>query len=174
MTLNADGSYKFELSAYGIAEVGTWAYADGVLTVTKPSGATIASVMDGENMKLDYVSDASEQLVGKFVIPASDLGFFDTAAETVSSLLVTSPEWDAVTMTLNSDGTYKFELSAYGVSEVGTWTYENGVLTITKPSGNTVVSTMDGENMKLDYVSDASEQLVGKFVIPAADLTFFA
>ena len=174
MTLNGDGSYKFELSAYGIAEAGTWSYADGVLTVTKPSGATIASVMDGENMKLDYISDASEQLVGKFVIPAADLDFFDAATEEVGSLLVTSPEWDAVTMTLNYDGTYKFELSAYGISEVGTWTYDNGILTIIKPSGNTVVSTMDGENMKLDYVSDASEQLVGKFVIPAADLTFFA
>lgn len=66
MTLNGDGTYKFELADYQIVEEGTWTYADGVLTVTKPSGETCESNMDGEVMKLDYVSDASEQLVGEF------------------------------------------------------------------------------------------------------------
>lgn len=171
ITFYADGRYKFELSAYGLAEEGTWAYADGVLTVTKPSGNTVISVMDGEAMKLDYVSDASEQLVGKFV--SEDWATFFSGSAAGASLLVTSPEWDMVTMTLNEDGTYKFELSAYGLAEEGTWTYADGVLTVTKPSGIAISSTMNGEDMALDYVSDANEQLVGKFVIPAADLNFF-
>lgn len=172
ITFHNDGTYKFDLSAYNMVEEGTWVYADGVLTVTKPSGNTVSSVMDGDTMKLDYVSDASEQLVGKF--ESTDWqAFFTGAAPAGNSLAVTSPEWDQVLLTLNADGTCKFELSAYNMVEEGTWIYADGVLTVTKPSGNTVVSVMDGADMKLDYVSDASEQLVGKFVIPAADLSFF-
>ena len=172
ITFNADGTYKFELSAYGITEEGTWTYADGVLTVTKPSGNTIASTVEGDVMSLDYVADASEQLVGQF--ESTDWsGFFGGEAPAGNGLVVTSPAWDQVLLTLNEDGTYKFELAAYGITEEGTWTYADGVLTVTKPSGNTVASVMEGEDMKLDYVSDASEQLVGQFVIPAADLSFF-
>lgn len=171
ITFFVDGTYKFELAAYSIAEEGTWVYADGVLTVTKPSGNTVASVMEGDMMKLDYVADASEQLIGQF--KSTDWNtFFGAESAEKASLEVFSPEWDAVLLTLNSDGTYKFELAAYGIAEEGTWVYADGMLTVTKPSGNTVASTMDGEDMKLDYVSDASEQLIGQFRIPAADLSF--
>lgn len=93
-------------------------------------------------------------------------------AQIAEGFVMLSPKWDAVAITFYADGTFKFELAAYGIAEEATWVYADGVLTVTKPSGNTVASTLDGEDMKLDYVSDASEQLIGQFRIPAADLSF--
>lgn len=163
MVLNVDGTYKFELADYGITEEGTWAYADGVLTVTKPSGNTVGSTVDGETLKLDYVSDASDQLVGQFY--STDWkGFFesDDAETSAGDVISLSCDW-VCTMVLNADGTYKFELADYGIVEEGTWAYADDVLTVTKPSGNTIESTIVDGVLHLDYVSDASEQLVGQF-----------
>ena len=68
LTFNADGTYRFAFDAYSIEEFGTYAYENGVLTVTNANGLEAAA--EGDPLKLHYVSAASEQLTGDYTIPA--------------------------------------------------------------------------------------------------------
>lgn len=88
-------------------------------------------------------------------------GSGDTSA---AAFTMNSPEWDAVTMTFNEDGTCVFNMSEYNIAEECTWTFTDGVLTVTKSDGTTAVSEMDGDTMKLVYDSvTAPGQMVGNF-----------
>lgn len=67
MAFHADGTCEFNLAEYGITEECTWAFENGVLTVTKSDGTTAVSEMDGDTMKLVYDSvSAPGQMVGNF------------------------------------------------------------------------------------------------------------
>ena len=68
-------------------------------------------------------------------------------------------------MTFNPDGTYRFFFAAYNVEDLGSYTYENGVLTLTDAKGN--AHTAEGDPLKLHYVCTLSDQLVGDYTIPA-------
>lgn len=164
ITFNADGTFAFELADYQIKEEGTWAIADGVLTVTKPSGNTCETVIEDGVCKLNYVADASEQLVGQFY--TSDYAFLGAAEAATADVPVFACDW-ICTITFNADGTFAFELADYQITEEGTWAMDaEGVITVTKPSGNTCVSYIGEDGLvHLDYVADASEQLVGQFYI---------
>ncbi|HJA67293.1 MAG TPA: hypothetical protein H9955_13485 [Candidatus Mediterraneibacter cottocaccae] len=89
----------------------------------------------------------------------------DAAGQTAeAAFTMTSPEWDAVTMTFNTDGTCAFNMAEYGITEECTWTFADGVLTVTKSDGTTAVSEMDGDTMKLSYDSvTAPGQMIGNF-----------
>ena len=87
-----------------------------------------------------------------------------TAAPAAES--ATFPSEDGGTeITFNPDGTYRFFFAAYNVEDLGTYTYENGVLTLTDAKGNT--HTAEGDPLKLHYVCTLSDQLVGDYTIPA-------
>ena len=72
------------------------------------------------------------------------------------------------TITFNPDGTYVFALPSMNVEDVGTYTYEGGVLTVTNSAGTEV--TAEGDTLVFHYVSAMSDQLVGDFTIAAADM----
>lgn len=98
--------------------------------------------------------------------PKSNAEEKENSAEDTSKAGFTmySPEWDAVTMTFNEDGTCAFNMSEHGIKEEGTWTFADGVLTVTKSDGTTAVSEMDGDTMKLVYDSvTAPGQMIGNF-----------
>lgn len=167
MTFAEDGTCVFEMPEYKIAENCTWTYAEGVLTVTREDGVAFTSYMaeDGTTLKLDYTALANEQLVGQF--DTADLTFFGGAStEVASDVPVFACDW-ICTITFNADGTYAFDLADYQIKEEGTWAMDaEGVITVTKPSGNTCVSYIGEDGLvHLDYVADASEQLVGQFYI---------
>ena len=96
---------------------------------------------------------------------ADDAAGTDAAGQTAeAAFTMTSPEWDAVTMTFNTDGTCAFNMAEYGITEECTWTFADGVLTVTKSDGTTAVSEMDGDTMKLSYDSvTAPGQMIGNF-----------
>ena len=96
---------------------------------------------------------------------ADDAAGTDAAGQTAeAAFTMTSPEWDAVTMTFNTDVTFAFNMAEYGITEECTWTFADGVLTVTKSDGTTAVSEMDGDTMKLSYDSvTAPGQMIGNF-----------
>ena len=77
------------------------------------------------------------------------------------------------TMTFYPTGTYQFDFAAYGISDAGTYTYVDGVLTLTDVNG--VAYTAEGDPLKLHYgYSGAPDQLTGEYTIPAEALAFQA
>ena len=124
MTFSPDGSYRFFFEAYGIEDLGTYTYEDGVLTLTDANGAQTTA--EGDPMKLHYVYSQSDQLTGDYTIPASTFDF--PAAPAVEGVEIVSDD-GGTTMTFYPTGTYQFDFAAYGISDAGTYTYVGGVLT---------------------------------------------
>ena len=69
-------------------------------------------------------------------------------------------------MTFNADGTYRFWFAAYSIEDLGTYTYENGVLTLTDKNGKQSVG--EGNPVKLHYAYSDSDQLTGDFTVPVS------
>ena len=157
ITFNADGTYLFEFPAYSVQDPGTYTFADGVLTVVNANGLE----MTAEGGKLHYVSSMSDQLTGDFTIKD---GFFEGAfsAEADDGKILSDD--GATQITFNADGTYLFEFPAYSVQDPGTYTFEDGVLTVVNANG----LEMTAEGGKLHYVSSMSDQLTGDFTIDTA------
>ncbi len=167
ITFNADGTYVFKFESYGVEDPGTYTYEGGVLTVTNANGDAVTA--EGDPLKLHYVSSMSDQLTGDFTIAAADLEAVLSGGQGGSGEGVTFTSDDGgTTITFNADGTYVFKFESYGVEDPGTYTYEGGVLTVT--NANSVAATAEGDPLKLHYVSSVSDQLVGDFTIPAADM----
>ena len=167
LTFNPDGSYRFFFEAYNIEDIGTYSYEGGVLTLTNPKGETFTA--EGDPMKLHYVSAVSDQVAGDFTIPADSLSFGESAVPAAEGVTIPSDD-GATTLTFNPDGSYRFFFEAYNIEDIGTYSYEGGVLTLTNPKGETF--TAEGDPMKLHYVSAVSDQVAGDFTIPADSLSF--
>ena len=69
----------------------------------------------------------------------------------------------------NPDGSYIFKFAAYNIEDAGTYTFENGILTVTNANG--AEAKAEGDPMKLHYVSAVSDQLTGDFTIPTDTFT---
>lgn len=166
-TFNADGTYIFAFEAYGIEDAGSYTYVDGTLTITDANGKEV--VVGGNPLKFHYVFSQNDQLTGDFTVNAAELDAMLTgsAAPAGESVTVTSDDGNT-TFTFNADGTYVFAFEAYGIEDPGTFTYENGVLTITNSAGAEV--TADGDPLKFHYVSGINEQLTGDFTVAAGDV----
>ena len=181
MTFNPDGTYRFWFAAYSIEDLGAWTYENGVLTLTDKNGK--ASSGEGDPIKLHYAYSGSDQLTGDYTIPASTFAApaaeaaaepapaaEATAAEAPAALLAEPaviPSDDGGTeMTFNPDGTYRFWFAAYSIEDLGAWTYENGVLTLTDKNGK--ASSGEGDPIKLHYAYSGSDQLTGDYTIPAS------
>ena len=179
MTLSADGTYTFEFAAYGIADQGTWNYENGVLTLTDKNGKQ--SVGEGDPIKLHYTYSDSDQLTGDYTIPASTFAApgaaaveETSAAEEAPTALLSAPavipsDDGGTEMTFNPDGSYRFWFSAYSIEDLGTYTFENGVLTLTDKNGKQSVG--EGDPIKLHYTYSDSDQLTGDYTIPASTFT---
>ena len=168
MTFSPDGSYRFFFEAYGIEDLGTYTYEGGMLTLTDANGAQTTA--EGDPIKLHYVYSRSDQLTGDYTIPASTFDF--PAAPAVEGVEIVSDD-GGTTMTFYPTGTYQFDFAAYGISDAGTYTYVDGVLTLTDVNG--VAYTAEGDPLKLHYgYSGAPDQLTGEYTIPAEALAFQA
>lgn len=68
MTFYEDGSCVFEMPEYSVKEDCTWAYQDGVLTVTREDGVVFTSYIaeNVQSLKLDYQAMIHEELIGQF------------------------------------------------------------------------------------------------------------
>lgn len=99
---------------------------------------------------------------------STDAAAAGTAAGTEAEAGVTEGDFtmkasdtDAIFMTFHADGTCQFNFSDYSITEDCTWKFDGTALTVTNPNGKAAVSEMDGDTMKLTYVSAASDQLLG-------------
>ena len=165
MVLNSDGTFVFKFASYGIEDAGTFTYEDGTLTLTNANGDE--AVAEGDPLKLHYVASVSDQLTGDFTIDAADLESLNVTS--ASGELVTVASDDGSTeIAFNSDGTYVFRFASYGIEDAGTFTFEDGTLTLTNANGDEAVA--EGDPLKLHYVASVSDQLTGDFTIDAADL----
>ena len=172
MTFNADGTYRFDFEAYSIVDEGTYTYEGGVLTVKDANGVEYKA--EGDPMHLHYgYSGAPDQLTGEYTIPAETFHFAAAEAEEnagVQGVTIASDD-EGTKMTFNSDGTYRFNFEAYSIVDEGTYTYENGVLTVKDANG--VEYTAEGDPMHLHYgYSGAPDQLTGEYTIPAETFAF--
>lgn len=68
------------------------------------------------------------------------------------------------------NGTYAFRFESYDITDEGTFTYENGTLTLTDKNGKETTSTVEGDNVKFHYEYSDSDMLTGDYTIPTADL----
>ncbi|MBQ6527104.1 MAG: hypothetical protein IJI38_01135, partial [Clostridia bacterium] len=157
ITFNPDGTYRFFFSAYNVEDLGTYTFENGILTLTNANG--VEAVAEGDPLKLHYVTAVSDQLAGDYTIPAETFAFTSEAA---ASVTVKSDD-EATEITFNPDGTYRFFFSAYNVEDLGTYTYENGILTLTNANG--VEAVAEGNPLKLHYVTAVSDQLSGDYTI---------
>ena len=152
---------------------GYWTYENGVLTLTDKNGKQYTG--EGDPIKLHYTYSDSDQLTGDYTIPPLPLPLPQTEAAAPaarSSPLAPAAEPAVIpsddggtAMTFNPDGTYRFWFAAYSIEDLGAWTYENGVLTLTDKNGKTSVG--EGDPIKLHYTYSDSNQLTGDYTIPA-------
>lgn len=91
----------------------------------------------------------------------------EEAVETTANGPVFQCDWDKVVCTFGEDGSFKMELPEYQITEEGTWAAnEDGTYTVTSPAGKAYTSyTGEDGLVHLDYVADASEQLVAQLYI---------
>ena len=102
--------------------------------------------------------------------PADEQPAEDTPAAPAPEGVTIVSDDGGTAITFNPDGTFSFDFDAYSVHEEGTYTYEEGVLTVTNPNGDSF--TAEGDPMALHYVTAVSEQLAGDYTIPAAAFDF--
>ena len=181
LTFNGDGSYVFAFDAYGIEDAGTYTYEDGVLTLTDANGKETKA--EGDPLEFVYTYSQSDQLTGSFKVAAAELEQpeveeaaegenaegTEEAAEDAAAWSVTVPSEDEATkLTFNGDGSYVFAFDAYGIEDAGTYTYEDGVLTLTDANGKETKA--EGDPLEFVYTYSQSDQLTGSFKVAAADL----
>ena len=168
MDFFANGTYEFRYTSMGVAEQGTWTYENGELTITsaagkeyaaekfisqpaatEPAPAAEAPEYPDNTFILDYVADINEQLTGHFTCEPS---VWEAALGTSGSYVPTDSEdilfsWTksgkSKEMDFFANGTYEFRYTSMGVAEQGTWTYENGELTITSAAGRVMTAIVE-------------------------------
>ncbi len=163
ITFAADGRFMFAFEQFGITEEGTYTYEGGVLTVTNPNGDSFTA--EGDPLALHYVAAKSDQIAGDYTIPASTFAFENAESEAAEGVKVTADD-GATEMTFNSDGTYRFWFESYQIEDKGTYTYADGVLTLTDANGKE--TTVEGSPLHLHYAYSMSDQLTGDFTIDPA------
>ena len=164
MVFNPDGTYSFLFESYNIEDKGTYTYEGGVLTLTDENGKQYTG--EGDPIKLHYVYSKSEQLTGDYTIPASTFDFGGAAPAASFEAFTVLADDEGTEITFNPDGTFRFWFGGYSIEEIGTFTFENGVLTLTNPNGATV--SADGDPIKIEYVTAKSDQLKGAYTIDPA------
>lgn len=148
----------------GSSEDGTWTSAE-TPELLDCIPETVFTLADGAIVAY-FDPNASEE-------PANTT---ETAEETESTepageAVLEIPSDDQGTMfALYADGTYAFIFESYDITDKGTYTYADGVLTITDKNGVVTASTADGDNVKFSYAYSDSDQLTGAYTVAAGDL----
>lgn len=132
---------------------------------------------------LDYIPETIFTVADGAIISYLDPNASDEAVEATETVVETEstepageavleiPSDDQGTMfALYADGTYAFIFESYDITDMGTYTYADGVLTITDKNGAVTTSTADGDHVKFSYAYSDSDQLTGAYTVTAADL----
>ena len=112
----------------------------------------------------DYVGAISAfEALGSYRDSAQRIDEVRAAAAEVQIATIVSDD-EGTKKTFNADGTYRFDFESYSIVDEGSYTYEDGVLTLKDVNG--VEYTAEGETLHLHYgYSGAPDQLTGEFTI---------
>ena len=173
LSFYADGTYRFFFEAYGIEDLGTYAFEGDVLTLTDANGAEMKA--EGDPLALHYVYSQNDQLTGEFSVPAESFAAGEGVAEAEEetegvegekvAVAVVPSEDGATELSFYADGTYRFFFEAYGIEDLGTYAFADGVLTLTDANGAEMKA--EGEPLALHYVYSQNEGLTGEFSVSA-------
>lgn len=96
---------------------------------------------------------------------ADETEILEVIEEKEPAYIMYSSKWAEVELFFFEDGTCDFRLPKYKVVEECTWTYAEGVLSVTRSDGEVFTSYMDEDTitLKLDYAALKHDQLVGQF-----------
>ncbi len=152
-------------SINGSTDDGEWDSADTAEllafvpeTVFTVADGVIVSYADPNAKPEEDTTPAEEDTTPEDAAPSGD-----------AALAITSDD-QGTRFDLYADGTYAFVFESYDITDVGTYTYADGVLTITDKNGVVSTSTADGDNIKFHYVYSDSDQLTGDYTAAKADI----
>ena len=183
-TDNGDGTYTTSMPDHAVFEMETDTYSSQMKGAAQMNvnGNEEDGVYDSndEPAVLDFVPETVWTLSGGEIVsyfnPAEESEAGEPSEEAASGEAtaetgVTFPSDDeATTLTFYPDGSYRFYFAAYDIEDLGAYSYEDGVLTITDANG--AETTAEGDPLVFTYAYSMSDQLTGSFTIAAADLTF--
>ena len=144
--------------------LGAAAYNASVITEARLPGLEVVAGTeiedDTEVLPVSELDVNTEQAVESEMIPSTEIVNTETA-----DYVMYSSKWDEVQMNFYADGTCVFEMPAYKVVEECTWTYADGVLSVTRSDGVVFTSYIaeDTVALRLDYQALKHEQLIGQF-----------
>ena len=162
IVLYSDGTYVFAYQSY-VSESGTWSYEDGVFSITTAGGSTYTAEEDEDGtLGFTYTADINSQLADDYTISDEVLALL-AGEEEVTEVATLSGGY--TTIVLYSDGTYVFAYQSY-VSESGTWSYEDGVFSVTTAGGSTYTAEEDEDGtLGFTYTADINSQLADDYTI---------
>jgi hypothetical protein len=166
LDFNKDGTYKFVYTTMSMTETGTWKWDNWAMTLTQSNENEITVTMDSEThaLSVHYVAVAGGGALYHDFTCSSDvwggaLGGSGSYTPVNTDILFswTSAGDGACTLDFNKDGTYKFVYTTMGLTETGTWTWENWSMKIKQSNDNEISVTMDSETHALNvhYVAVA-------------------
>ncbi len=148
--LNDNGTYTFSFAQYGFEQIGTWAFENDALTITKPDGTDVEVTVDGDVVSFHY--EGAPGLTQDYTGSLAVLRAIADDQKGVEEIYAFTPGANAgITFVLNEDGSYTFSFAQYNFSQNGTWKLEGDVLTITKPDGSDVPVTAEGDTLSFYY-----------------------
>ena len=125
-----------------------------------PIGGTGSIIEDEPAEELAATDEPAEELAATDE-PASP----EATQEPVVCATVASDD-GSTEMTFYSDGTYTFRFESYGIEDAGSYTYNDGTLTLINANGTE--ASAEGDPLKLHYVASQSDMLTGDFTILAS------
>lgn len=151
-------SVKFSIA--GSSEDGEWTSADTpeLLSYVPETIFTVKgdAIVSYENPNAAAAEEATETAE-------------ETEAVADAALVIPSDDQETE-FKLYADGTYAFYFESYDITDEGTYTYADGVLTITDKNGTVTTSETDGDNVKFHYAYSDSDQLTGDYTVASSDL----
>ena len=146
-----DGTYEFAFATYNLTANGTWEYVGGVLKVTKDDGTVFTATITGDDISLYY--NHGSGLDQTFEGSAAALGKAMVDAGITEEIYAFAPGSGntAISLKLFENGTYEFGFATYNLKAYGTWSYKDGVFTVTKDDGTVFTATITGDDISLYY-----------------------
>ncbi len=156
--LYSDGTFVFEWAKNGVCEIGTWTYTGEGIAISKNGVETEVSII-GDNISFTYAYSLQSQLNQAYTGKLSEIkAAYDKANGVKKVYTFTSATNAEIVFDLYSDNTFVFEWAKNGVTEIGTWSYANGALSISKGGAATSVS-VEGDVISFTYAYSLQSQL---------------
>ena len=152
--------------------LGAAAYNASVITEARLPGLEVVVGTeiedDTEGLSVPELSEDTEEIAETETIISTEIAGTEAVMEVeteTADYVMYSSKWDEVRMNFYLDGTCVFEMPDYKIEEACTWTYADGVLSVTRSDGVVFTSYIaeDTVALRLDYHALKHDQLIGQF-----------